>query len=136
VTYFDPGVYDARVRITDDADKMFEQTATLVVHAFQEVDAVVRGAYLGMVDRLRAGDTAGALNAVTATMRDKYQKVFNALGAELPQTADQIGTLDHGVIGRGLAEYLIVRKRPDGSTAAFPIYFLRSEDGVWRIDGM
>jgi len=34
-----------------------------------------------------------------------------------------------------VAELTVVRDTPDGPLA-FLIYMLRSEDGIWRIDGM
>ena len=110
-------------------------TRIVVIQDFAERDTLLRGVYTGMLDRLKTADIEGALTAVSGGMRAKYQAVFTALQPSLPTVIDQLGTLQSGVLGHELAEYAIVRNQ-NGSSRAFLIYFLRSEDGVWRIDGM
>jgi hypothetical protein len=88
-----------------------------------------------MLDRLRAGDINGALVRVTGGVHDKYAAVFNALGSNLPTVVDSLGTIQSGQIIGDLAEYLLVRDSASGPQG-FLIYFLKGEDGVWRIDGM
>ena len=88
-----------------------------------------------MLNRLAAGSIDGALNQVSGGLYDKYDSVFTALQGNLSTIIPQLGTLESGPIGGGMAEYLITRN-VGGTPKAFPILFLRGEDGVWRIDGM
>ena len=86
-------------------------------------------------DKLRANDIPLALTSISGGMRSKYQTVFTALQPNLASTVDQLGTLTSSSLGIELSEYVLVRTTATG-TQAFPMYFIRSEDGVWRIDGM
>lgn len=90
--------------------------------------------YYGMLNRLRVGNIQSALTAVTAGVRSKYEDVFNSL-QNLPTVVDQLGAMGDATISDGIAEFQIVQQTPNGPTA-FLIYFVRGEDGIWRIDGM
>lgn len=88
-----------------------------------------------MLDHLRARNIDAALDAISGGMREKYRAVFTALESNLPDVVGQLGTLKEGAISEEMAEYVLVRGEGE-QAQAFLIYFLRSEDGVWRIDGM
>lgn len=134
-TYTLPGVYLARVRASVAGGASYEATTTVVVETVAAVDARLRAVYTGMLERLRVGDVEGALLGVTAAMRGKYRNIFSTLGAELPNTINQLGTIRDGTINQEFAEYVLVRETPAGPRA-YLIYLIRCEDGVWRIDGM
>lgn len=133
--YRTPGAYNARFIITDTTGKVYTVTLSIVVKDTADTDRLLRGIYTGMLERLRAGNTESALNAVSGGMRDKYRSVFTALKPNLPTVVNQLGTLQTGVIGEEMAEYVLVRSQ-NGQPTAFLIYFLKGEDGVWRVEGM
>lgn len=134
-TYPIPGMYLAKVRAIDSLGQPHTSIHPILVESFSDRDAVLRKIYTGMLDRLRNGDIEGALAATTGGVREKYRAVFTALGSDLPTIVDQIGTLNAGQLSDEMAEYVVTREI-GGQSRAFLIYFLRSEDGVWRIDGM
>ena len=97
--------------------------------------AKLKSLYDGMLGRLRVGNVAGALTALTGTARDRYGPVLSQLEATLPSVVDGIGELREINFGIELAELSVVRTTPTGSEQ-FMLYMLRSEDGIWRFDGM
>lgn len=134
-TYTSPGVYQARVTARDRAGAAVVSSHWIVVWDAADTDALLRSIYTGMLGRLRVGAVDGALNFLSTGVQDKYQEIFDTLRDDLPTIVDQLGTLKRGPIGSEMAEYLVTRDL-GGQQTAFPVYFLRGTDGVWRIDGM
>lgn len=133
--YTNAGFYLARITVIDTAGNIFKFDLPVQVNRFTDMDAMLRGIYQGMLDKLKLGNVDGALNAVTAGVYKKYRDVFVALKPSLPAVIPTLGTLSAGTIGDEIAEYVLIRDN-GGNPQAFLIYFLRGEDGVWRIDGM
>lgn len=134
-TYAAEGVYIATVRVTDHLGVSRSWSIAIVVTNITATDVVLRGIYNGMLDHLRTGNIDAALTAISSGMQEKYRAIFQALGGRLPTVVSQLGTLQTGTIGGDMAEYVVVRDQ-NGQPTAFLIYFLRGDDGVWRIDGM
>jgi hypothetical protein len=88
-----------------------------------------------MLTRLQAGNVQTALTAFTGSARNRYGAVLTALQPTLPSIIDQLGDLTEFTFGIDLAELSVVRATPDGPRR-FLLYLLRSEDGIWRFDGM
>lgn len=134
-TYTIPGVYRPRVTAYDSQGRSYTQTLAIVAQDPQRADQMFRNIFAGMITRLQANNIEGALTAITGGVREKYRAVFTALGSNLATAASQIGALQSGRLGEEMAEYTLTRSQ-GVTNRAFLIYFLRSEDGVWRIDGM
>ncbi|MEN8177288.1 MAG: PKD domain-containing protein [Pseudomonadota bacterium] len=133
--YTVPGNYSTAVTVYDDQGNHYGSIHPVIVTDITIEDAKLRSVYLSMLDRLRAGSIAGALNNVTGGVYAKYREIFQTLTPDLQTIVDQLGDLSTGAIGTDMAEYVVTRS-VNGEQKAFPIYLLRSEDGVWRIDGM
>jgi len=134
-TYSAPGVYEARFIVTDSQGRSYDSTQVVVAQDVAGVNTLLSCTYARMLAKLRAGDIDGALAHFTASASDKYRGVFTALQPNLATTVDQLGTIQDATIGKDFAEYVIVRNSTSGPKA-FLMYFIRSEDGIWRIDGM
>lgn len=134
-TYPGPGVYPARFVVTDNTGQGHVAIYMVVIRDVSAADSMLRETYAQMLARLKAGNLDSALNAFTGGVRDKYRSIFLTLQPELPAIVDRLGTLREGVIGEELAEYILSRE-VNGTRQGFLMYLLRSEDGVWRIDGM
>ncbi len=93
------------------------------------------GVYTGMLERLRIGNITGALNAFTGGMHDKYQAIFTSLQPDLATIVDQLGAMQYITVTGEIAELLSCAMATNGPQT-FQIYLIRSEDGIWRIDGM
>ncbi len=133
--YTKPGIYTATFTVTDSTNTVYVVTYIVVIEDVGAKDQMLQAVYTDMLGRLKSGNIQKALNAVTGGVHDKYQNVFASLQSDLPQIVDQLGTIQGGVIGEEMAEYVLVRNQ-NGQSAAYLLYFIRSEDGVWRIDGM
>ncbi len=134
-TYNNSGFYKAGIRVSDEMGGTYQFDFPIQVRNYTDMDVIFRSIYQGMLNRLQAGDIDGALSALTGSAYEKYRNIFLALKADLPVVIPQLGVLGSGTIGAELAEYIVVRNS-GGVSQAFMIYFLRGEDGVWRIDGM
>ena len=95
----------------------------------------VYGVYTRMFERLRVGNIYGALNAFTGGVHDKYEAIFTSLQPDLATIVDQLGALQYITVTDEIAEIAVVRNGANGPQT-FQIYLIRSEDGIWRIDGM
>lgn len=134
-TYSAPGIYLPKIRVVDDAGVVHQAETSVVVQSPQAIDQMLRDVFGGMLSRLREGRTDEAVNAITGGMRDKYRETFAVLKPHLPTVVDQFGELRAKMLTENVAEYLLVRQE-GGRTRGYFVYFLRGEDGVWRIEGM
>jgi streptogramin lyase len=135
MTYGTPGVYQAKITVTDTQGHVYLATQVVYVQGVAGIAGTLRATYNGMLTNLRAGNIDAALTAVTASVYEKYRGVFTSLQSNLPSVVDQLGTLQNVTIGSDMAEAVLVRNTSNGPQV-FLIYFLLGEDGVWRIDGM
>jgi hypothetical protein len=130
------GTWTASIRVKD-TNGIVTHSSKLTIVAFPPaaLEGMLRGVYTGMLDRLRLGDIAGALTAVTDSVYDKYSAVFQALQPDLRSIVDQLGSVEDVTFGMDIAEYSIVRDTANGPQR-FYVYLIRGADGIWRIEGM
>jgi hypothetical protein len=107
----------------------------IVVKQASDIDTLLQGVYSGMLDNLKAGGIDVAMHAFNGSAHDEFLSIFTALGPNLPSVVEQLGTLIAGSFSSRFAEYALVRDTAIGKET-FNVYFLRGENGVWRIDGM
>jgi hypothetical protein len=130
------GTYTMKITAYDaDNVRIWSTTRIVTARSTQQLDAMLRGVYDGMLQSLVSGRIDLALNAISGDMQDKYEAVFTEIGTALPQAISTLGTLEPNWFGVDRAEYFVIRDMPDGKVG-FLIDFIRGEDGVWRIDGM
>jgi len=130
------GTWLAVLKASDDQDRIIYSTSrSIVVRIPQILQSKLLAIYDGMLARLRVGNIPGALTAFTGSTYDTYIDLFTQLQPSLAQIIDQLGQVKEITFNEDVAEITVVRDTPDGPLA-FLIYILRSEDGIWRIDGM
>ncbi|HJU21580.1 MAG TPA: Ig-like domain-containing protein [Casimicrobiaceae bacterium] len=130
------GTYLATVKAYDDNNALiYSTTKSIVVRAPELLQLNLLAIYDGMMTHLRAGNIAGAMMAFTGSAYDKYNEIFTLLGPSLATIVDQVGQVQEITFNMDMAEITIVRNTPDGPVS-FMLYMIRSEDGIWRIDGM
>lgn len=130
-----PGVYKAKLTVTLAQGDVHVSFHTIIVTSFNNMDTMLRSVFDNMLAHLRAGNIEGAVASITGGVQDRYRSAFMALQGDLASIVDQIGVLQGGTIGEGMAEYVLTRNE-NGQKRAYFIYFLRGEDGVWRIEDM
>lgn len=134
-TYATPGVYLASVMVTD----MQGQRTTLgaVVEVFDRagLDTVFQDRWAAFRQALARGDIDGAAAMIVGPAREKYRGAFQRLGTDLPAMAADLRDLVLQSIDGATAEYLTTQDR-DGATFVHFVYFMRDEDGLWKIAAM
>lgn len=133
--YGTPGLYLARLRVTDSQGAVYEATAGVQVAALASMDALFQNLWSGMTAALSAGDREAALTYLTVGAQAKYGRVFDALLGEMPAIIGSFSPLQRASISSDVGEYASNRTI-DGRNRLFLIYFLKDYDGVWRIDAM
>jgi len=129
------GVYTPIVTATDSFGRVVQRR--FAVLADPNPDVKLRATFNAMLDSLRAGDVDGALQFITGGASAQYAALFNGLkqAGKLTDAVNALGTLRGSTVGADFGEVILTRDTPNG-TVAFPIWFLRGPDGIWRIEGM
>src|SRR6266571_1841304 len=135
VSYPSPGVYTPVVTATDSLGRVVQRRFAVLADA--NPDAKLRATFNAMLDSLRAGDVNGALSFITGGASAQYATLFSGLkqAGTLTDAVNALGTLRGSTVGADFGEVILSRDTPSG-TVAFPIWFLRGPDGIWRIEGM
>lgn len=134
-TYQVPGVYTARVTVTDAAGEQESHDVQVVVQDLATLDQDLRALVGTMLSDLRAGDLEAALHAFSPGVRSRYRALFELARTNLAGAVDGLGIVKDGSIAGPLAEYVMVQDRPTGPKAYF-VYLIRARDGLWRIQQM
>jgi hypothetical protein len=138
VTYNQPGIYSPRVIVTDNDDIEYtSRSVGVLVRSVADMKALLEGVLNGMLDWLQAGDSARALNRVTADNAEDFRPLFDAMiqAGDHLTLANEFGSIRSTVLSENIAEFLLMRTTPDG-TEGFQLYLVRGADGIWRLDAM
>ena len=133
--YSAPGVYQAKITVTDSAGAASEHTLAIVVYDGKHMDQLFTALWDGMNSALVQGDSATAVSFLNDTARLKYQPVFEALKTHFPEIIASYSPLNRVSISSDIGEYAVVRLN-NGQNQLYLIYFLKDVDGVWRVDSM
>jgi len=134
-TYAQPGVYQARVIVTDTVGDREEHMVQVAVLDLAALDGELKGLLQTMLSSLRAGNVDAALQAFSPSVQGRYRDLFQRAGANLPTAVERLGTVQDGSIFGSMAEYVMVQDRPSGPKAYF-VYLMKARDGLWRIQQM
>lgn len=134
-TYATPGVYNARMLVTDTAGYVESHTLQVVVQDLATVDQELKAVLHSMLSSLRAGQLDAALHAFSPAVRARYRPLFELARPSLAFAVDGLGTVQNGSIVGSMAEYVMVQDRTSGPKAYF-VYLIRAKDGLWRIQQM
>ncbi|HEX8738905.1 MAG TPA: hypothetical protein VF925_02045, partial [Casimicrobiaceae bacterium] len=130
------GTWNVAIKAYDDLDRVIYETKKSIVVLMPNLYGNrIRAVYEQMLTRLGAGNVTGALTAFTKSAYEKYEGIFNQLQPDLSTIVGQAGTITGMTFNLDVAELNVVRDTADGPQQ-FMVYLIRSEDGVWRVDGM
>ena len=99
------------------------------------LDAPFQSIWDGLNAALLARDKAQALTFLTVGAQEKYGPVFDVLLPHMPEIIASYSPLQRISISSDIGEYAITRLL-EGKNRLFLIYFLKDDDGVWRLDAM
>jgi Glucodextranase, domain B len=134
--YNDPGVWTPWVLIKDpNGVIIYDEQRTVITVDGGNAITVVRAVYATLIDHLKVGNKAAALNQFFGHARGKYDEIFTALGTDLAAFAGQIGGVGLVTAGEDVGEVTLIRDVA-GVKQAFSVKIMKGEDGVWRIESM
>lgn len=94
--------------------------------------AMLVATWIGMTNRMAAGDFSGVAAYFSSGAADKYRQAFVGMGAaNAVSVIGEIGALIPAVIEGDTAQSYF-EKTIDGQTITFPVEFVK-ENGVWKI---
>ncbi len=134
-TYATPGVYQASITVTDSQNNAFTQVVPVSVQDGVQMDQLFTTLLGGMNTALISGDVTKAGSYLNTAAKQKYLPVFQTLLAQMPQIIASYSPLRRVSITGEIGEYAINRTI-GGRNKLFLIYFLKDDDGVWRLDAM
>jgi hypothetical protein len=135
VTYTGAGLAFPMLRATDDQGTRYTATTIVNVESGLTVTARFQALWTSFKARLRARDVAGAQTMLNPELQERFVRIFQELGPDLPTIADTLGNLE--VIDQvgDIAEGVVVLPRA-GRPRLFFIYFWRDALGRWLIGEM
>lgn len=134
-TYANPGIYPARFTVSTVAGNNYEVTHTIGVRSLSAMDGLFATIWTGMNNALARGDVTAALGYLNEAAKRKYLPVFSALLPQMPQIIASYSPLRRVSIGETIGEYAVNRSY-NGQNRLYLVYFLKDQDGVWRLDAM
>jgi len=131
-TYSQPGLYVARIAVTDTQGQQTIVPGIVQVFDRASLDALLQSKWTALRDALRRGDIVQAMIQVSTRSRSGYQQAFAALTPDLP-AIDTILTSLQFARTRG-PEALFEMSRTDaGTPKSFEVRFHVDADGFWRL---
>ncbi|MFA5553122.1 MAG: hypothetical protein WCZ89_08785 [Phycisphaerae bacterium] len=88
--------------------------------------------FVSFKNALAAGNTQVALTFVADRSRDRYSRIFQAIGTNLPNFAAGMGTLTLQEQSDSQAVYEMTHQA-GAITYSFPVFFIKDDDGNWKI---
>jgi Bacterial Ig domain/Glucodextranase, domain B len=136
IAYDTPGLYPLTLTLTrTDGEVIYTATRMIHVRSASESADTLRSIFIGMLNRLAAGDLAGAAEYMTTTVRSRYSDAFQRLASSLPTVVEGIGTVESATFGTGYGELEVLRIRAAG-VWRYRVLAIQDGDGLWRFDGM
>ena len=133
--YSVPGIYKPRLTITDAASTTYIASTVIDVKNATADAAPFQQSYARMHMALLCGDIDGALAHFTEGAKERYRPVFQALAPYMAEILNSWSPLQESEITAQYAEFA-VNRLINGVNRIFFIYFLKDQDGVWRLDTM
>jgi len=133
-TYDINGLYLAHAIITDDQGNQYGEQIAINIIPPEELDALLKSKWSGMVNALMEKDIETALNFFSERSRPKYEQGFNLLMDQLPDIFSLPEEFNLVSIKDNIAIYEnIVHK--NGVSRSYPVIFIKDENGFWKIRG-
>ena len=129
------GIYVVRLRVTDTQGYFFDAETTIVVQDPSSMNALFTSMWNGMNAVLVSGDITTALLFLDSAAQEKYGRVWQALLPHMAEIVASYSPIRALAISNSIGEYGLNRTI-NGEKRLFLIYFLKNEDGVWRLNAM
>jgi hypothetical protein len=126
------GIYYFTVSL-NSAGTLYHDSMGIEVLSDTELDALLRGKWEAMRNRLAIGDIEGALVFFHEDARQDYRDLFNVLSSMLSTIVQDMSDIQMIEYHGNAAIYDIQTSR-DGIEYSFQLLFTKDSAGVWRIN--
>ncbi|HDL14952.1 MAG TPA: hypothetical protein ENH28_02160 [Euryarchaeota archaeon] len=131
-TYNSEGIYYPTITVTDDQSNIYTDTIAIVVLSETELDALLQAKWDGMKTALGNQDINGGLALFLSSSQERYGNIFTTLFDYLPDIVLNMQDIERIYIEEGIAQYRIKKVEAVGEVTYY-IYFVRDENGIWKI---
>ena len=133
--YGTAGNYHPSLRVTDDSQNVHVVSTVVVSQDGARLDQMLQDLWKGLSATLISGDLVSATRYLDDSAVSIYQPVFATLNGSFSDIIASFGSFSATTIADSFAEYAVTRTS-NGSKQVFLIYFVRGNDGIWRVDSM
>lgn len=128
------GTYALTATATDVAGASTTQSVTIRVVS-DPIDQSILEAWNGLLAALSAGNQTAALDYFTAAGRERFGRVFADLQGDAASALTAASLPIRVLLGEETAEYLVMRGSGEAKQVFF-VYWMKGDDGLWRIEDM
>ncbi|MBA4373430.1 MAG: hypothetical protein C0402_11295, partial [Thermodesulfovibrio sp.] len=135
--YSTEGIYHPTITVTDNQGNVYTDTIAIIVLNRAEIDALLKGKWEKMKGALANGDIEGAMNLFARSSKEKYRRILGVLKNNLTGIVSSMGDIKMDYVLGGISEYRISRMEDMSGQPReinYFIYFVKDEDGVWKIE--
>ena len=127
---------EIRIQLFDAAGvEVFNRMMVARVTSPEELDSEIRYLYKSTINRMLAGDLAGASTAYLPQLQADYQALYEDLGANVRALSDILRDISEVNFGDASAEIKLRRQETSGGYG-YPVGLMRDDNRIWRISGM
>ncbi|MBI4824432.1 MAG: adhesin, partial [Nitrospirae bacterium] len=120
------------VVVIDSQGNSYWDVIAITVLSKAEMDALLKGKWEGMRSELAEGDVEGAMGYFLSSSQERYRYLFTTLLNLLPEIASNMQNIEMILVEGDIAEYRIKRMEDVGEVTYY-IYFVRDENGLWKV---
>jgi hypothetical protein len=135
--YQTPGTYRATVTAIDGSGQQFTAEKTIVAAERTAVDVLLSGRWNALSTSFRSQDIEGGMVCLLSDSREKYRSIFTPLSAQLPTIFASVSLPELIAVEGNVAQYRVKREQMwEGAprTITYYLWFVRDQDGIWRLD--
>ena len=133
--YTTPGWYTPQLTVTDTQGTQHSAQTLVLVQDGAAMDDMFREMWNNMNNALLAGNKDGALKYLNQGAQYKYEPVFDVLMLHFAEIVASYSPLARASVSEYIGEYAVVRPF-ENQRRLFLVYFLKGNDGLWRLDEM
>ena len=136
-TYAQPGLYVARVTLTDAEGRQSTVSAVVNVLERAQMDALLKAKWNAMKAALTQNDIEAALVFFTPAARDRFRTLFTLVGTRIAQIAADMQDVELVYVLDGRAKYRLPRTQLYAgqlTTLTYYVYFVQDNAGLWSIE--
>lgn len=134
-TYSTPGIYPVTLILTDSNNVQYQSRLLVVIQDPAQMDTLFLGIWDDMRAALASSNKAAAMNVLDGTAQRNYGQVFDVLMPHAKDIFNTFSPLLRSSISGSIGEYAVVRPW-NGQQNLFFVYFIKTQDGIWRLDAM